>query len=94
MEIRFNAGDTVTIPENCTAKIENGIVVFEPMEGGRWKPRQGQYYFLPFFDKKLYDSRLWLNSNVDESLFDKFVIFETIPEAIAASKKMLEALKK
>lgn len=50
MELKFKAGDSVNIPENCTAKIENGIVIFEPDE---YIPRVGDCVKLELNDKTI-----------------------------------------
>ena len=60
-----------------------------------WKPREGEKYYVPRIAIRPYDRHYcyyWDNSGVDIKRYDMGIVCKTPEEAIALTKKMLEAI--
>ena len=59
-----------------------------------WKPAVYDEYYYPIpSDRDLWESRLWIGDNYDNSRFSRGLVFKTKEEAIEMAKKMLAVVK-
>ena len=59
-----------------------------------WKPAVYDEYYYPIpSDRDLWESRLWIGDNYDNSRFSRGLICKTKEEAIDMAKKMLAVVK-
>jgi hypothetical protein len=60
-----------------------------------WKPKLGEYYYLPdYFSKELFSGFTWRNDKSDNMYFERNLVCKTAEEAISIGEKVIDALRR